>query len=200
MAKTRNTNTGNTGSNSTTLKGRYVARDREVIKVRLGEKEYQIRRIWDSKKKSLREELIDIQNTPDVLKRNLLIVNACLTAVGIEWSSSPVKCVGRVAWREGNEEYEDSSIKIKFLKNGGQVRLCRNSDGTQRVELDVVTEKTVTTVLRDVQAWSEDDQAALEEHRASMARRKEDRQRHEAYEQEYVRTFNVSHVFEQAGL
>lgn len=205
MAKTSKHTNGNTvgNNNSSTpiLKGRYVAKDREVIKVRLGEKEHHIRRVWDSKKKELKEELIEIQNSnPDVFRRNLLIINSCLYAVGLEWSDTPIKQVGKVSWREGNDEYEDAAIKIKFLRNGGQVRLCRNTDGTQRVELDCVTEKTVTQAIQDVYAWTEDDQADLEAHRAALARRKEDRKRHETYEQNYVRTFNVSSVFEQVGL
>lgn len=205
MAKTSKHTNGNTvgNNNSSTpiLKGRYVAKDREVIKVRLGDKDREIRRVWDSKKKELKEELIEIQNSnPDVFRRNLLIINSCLYAVGLEWSDTPIKQVGKVSWREGNDEYEDAAIKIKFLRNGGQVRLCRNTDGTQRVELDCVTEKTVTQAIQDVYAWTEDDQVALEEHRAALARRKEDRKRHETYEQNYVRTFNVSSVFEQVGL
>lgn len=204
MAKTSKHTNGNTvGNNSSTpiLKGRYVARDREVIKVRLGDKDREIRRVWDSKKKELKEELIEIQNSnPDVFRRNLLIINSCLYAVGLEWSDTPIKQVGKVSWREGNDEYEDAAIKIKFLRNGGQVRLCRNTDGTQRVELDCVTEKTVTQAIQDVYAWTEDDQVALEEHRAALARRKEDRKRHETYEKNYVRTFNVASVFEQVGL
>lgn len=203
MAKTSKHTNGNIVGNSSTpiLKGRYVAKDREVIKVRLGDKDREIRRVWDSKKKELKEELIEIQNsTPDVFRRNLLIINSCLYAVGLEWSDTPIKQVGKVSWREGNDEYEDAAIKIKFLRNGGQVRLCRNTDGTQRVELDCVTEKTVTQAIQDVYAWTEDDQADLEAHRAALARRKEDRKRHETYEQNYVRTFNVSSVFEQVGL
>lgn len=205
MAKTSKHTNGNTvgNNNSSTpiLKGRYVAKDREVIKVRLGDKDREIRRVWDSKKKELKEELIEIQNSnPDVFRRNLLIINSCLYAVGLEWSDTPIKQVGKVSWREGNDEYEDAAIKIKFLRNGGQVRLCRNTDGTQRVELDCVTEKTVTQAIQDVYAWTEDDQADLEAHRAALARRKEDRKRHETYEQNYVRTFNVSSVFEQVGL
>lgn len=204
MAKTSKHTNGNTvGNNNSTpiLKGRYVAKDREVIKVRLGDKDREIRRVWDSKKKELKEELIEIQNSnPDVFRRNLLIINSCLYAVGLEWSDTPIKQVGKVSWREGNDEYEDAAIKIKFLRNGGQVRLCRNTDGTQRVELDCVTEKTVTQAIQDVYAWTEDDQVALEEHRAALARRKEDRKRHETYEKNYVRTFNVASVFEQVGL
>lgn len=204
MAKTKHTNgntVGNNNSSTPILKGRYVAKDREVIKVRLGDKDREIRRVWDSKKKELKEELIEIQNSnPDVFRRNLLIINSCLYAVGLEWSDTPIKQVGKVSWREGNDEYEDAAIKIKFLRNGGQVRLCRNTDGTQRVELDCVTEKTVTQAIQDVYAWTEDDQADLEAHRAALARRKEDRKRHETYEQNYVRTFNVSSVFEQVGL
>lgn len=205
MAKTSKHTNGNTvgNNNSSTpiLKGRYVAKDREVIKVRLGDKDREIRRVWDSKKKELKEELIEIQNSnPDVFRRNLLIINSCLYAVGLEWSDTPIKQVGKVSWREGNDEYEDAAIKIKFLRNGGQVRVCRNTDGTQRVELDCVTEKTVTQAIQDVYAWTEDDQADLEAHRAALARRKEDRKRHETYEQNYVRTFNVSSVFEQVGL
>lgn len=161
----------------------------------------EIRRVWDSKKKSLKQELTELTETPDVFKRNLLVVDACLKAVGIQWSDAPIKEVGKVTWREGNDEYESPRIRIKFLKNGGQVRLCRNDDGTQKVELDVVTNTTVSQCIKDCQAWSDEDQTTLEAARtAALNKRKEDRERHERYEQNYVHTFSCDEVFTRAGL
>lgn len=203
MATRRNNATSNNNGNtsSSTVKSHYVSKDKEIIKVRLGEREMEIRRVWDSKKKALKEELIQISNdNPDVLTRNALIISACLDAVGLKWADAPTKEVGRVTWKEGADEYESPKIKIKYLMNGGQFRVVRNSDGTQKIELDVVTEQTVVQCIKDAQDWSEDDQSALENHRAALQRRRLDRQRHEQYERQCVHTFSCEELFASAGL
>lgn len=195
-----NSNTGNK-SNTPRIKSHYVSKDTEKMTVEFNGKLVEIRRVWDSKKKSLKQELTELTETPDVFKRNLLVVDACLRAVGIQWSDAPIKEVGKVTWREGNDDYESPRIRIKFLKNGGQVRLCRNDDGTQKVELDVVTNTTVSQCIKDCQAWSDEDQSKLEAARtAAMNKRKEDRERHERYERNYVSTFSCDEAFSQVGL
>lgn len=191
----------NTGKSNPRIKSHYVSKDTEKMTVEFNGKLVEIRRVWDSKKKSLKQELTELTETPDVFKRNLLVVDACLRAVGIQWSDAPIKEVGKVTWREGSDEYESPRIRIKFLKNGGQVRLCRADDGTQKVELDVVTNTTVSQCIKDCQAWSDEDQTALEAARtAALRKRKEDRERHERYEQNYVNTFSCDEVFTRAGL
>lgn len=198
---TRNRNKSNTASNTPRIKSHYVSKDREKMTVEFNGKLVEIRRVWDSKKKLLKQELTELTETPDVFKRNLLVVDACLRAVGLQWSDAPIKEVGKVTWREGNEEFESPKIRIKFLKNGGQVRLCRNDDGTQKVELDVVTNTTVSQCIKDCSAWSDEDQTALESARtAALNKRKEDRERHERYEQNYVHTFSCDAVFTRAGM
>lgn len=201
----RNNRSNTTNSNSTMrVKSRYVAKHEERVTVEFNGKQVQIRRIWDSKKKDLRKELQEISETQDVFRRNLLVIDACLKAVGIQWADAAIKDIGKVEWTEGGETYEGPATRIKFLKNGGQVRLCRKSDGTQSVELDVVTSRTVSQCITDVQSWTDEDQATLDGHVAAMQRRKADKERHERYEKQYVRTFNcdslLSPAFEQAGL
>lgn len=201
MSTKRNRTKSNTASNTPRIKSHYVSKDREKMTVEFNGKTVEIRRVWDSKKKALKQELTELTETPDVFKRNLLVVDACLRAVGLQWSDAPIKEVGKVTWREGNEEFESPKIRIKFLKNGGQVRLCRNDDGTQKVELDVVTNTTVSQCIKDCSVWSDEDQTALESARtAALNKRKEDRERHERYEQNYVHTFSCDAVFTRAGM
>lgn len=203
MDKNRNTASNVAGRNTegNKVKSRYIAKDKEIITVTLGSKLVEIRRVWDSKKKSLKEELIKINNDePDTFKRNLLVVDACISAVGLKWADAPIKEVGNVAWKEGDDEYESPRVRIKFLMNGGQVRVVRNEDGTQKVELDCVTERTVTQCIKDAQSWSSEDQQALDAYKAGLQRRKADRQRHEAYEKAYVHTFSCESLFASAGL
>lgn len=163
-------------------------------------KQVEIRRVWDSKKKDLRKELQELSETQDVFRRNLLVIDACLKAVGIQWADAPIKDIGKVEWTEGGEVYEGPATRIKFLKNGGQVRLCRKSDGTQSVELDVVTKTTVSQCIQDCQSWTEEDQLTLDNYTEAMKRRKADKERHEKYEREYVHTFNCDALFTNAGL
>ena len=201
----RNNNRSNNTTNSTPrIKSRYVAKHEERVTVEFNGKQVQIRRIWDSKKRDLKQELTEISETQDVFRRNLLVIDACLKAVGLQWAEVPIKDVGSVEWKEGNETYTGPATRIKFLKNGGQVRLCRKADGTQTVELDVVTSSTVSQCIQDCQSWSDEDQAALDGHVAAMQRRKADKERHERYEKNYVRAFNcdslLAPAFTQAGL
>jgi len=202
----RNRNQGNTVtvSNNTTsaprIKSHYVSKHMEKITVEFNGKQIEIRRVWDSKKKDLRKELQELSETQDVFRRNLLVIDACLKAVGIQWADAPIKDIGKVEWTEGGEVYEGPATRIKFLKNGGQVRLCRKADGTQAVELDVVTKTTVSQCIQDCQSWTEEDQLAMDNHTAAMKRRKTDRERHERYERNYVSTFSCDEVFTNAGL
>lgn len=136
----------------------------------------------------------------DTLKRSLSVIASCLQAVGIEWSEAPIKEVGTVEWKEGDDVYEAPALRIKFLKNGGQVRMVRNPDGTEHIDLDVVTKTTVSQCIADVQAWSEEDQEALDNHTAAMKRRKADKERHESYERKYVSTFSCDEAFSKVGL
>lgn len=186
------------------VKSRYVAKHEERMTVEFNGKQISIRRVWDSKKQDLKKELLEISETQDVFRRNLLVIDACLKAVGIQWADAPIKDIGKVEWKEGGELYEGPATRIKFLRNGGQVRLCRKADGTQSVELDVVTKTTVSQCIADTQAWTEEDQAALDGHVAAMKRRKADKERHERYEKQYVSTFScdslLAPAFTQAGL
>lgn len=200
----RNRNQGNTvtvsNNDSMRVKSHYVSKHMEKMTVEFNGKQVEIRRVWDSKKKELREELQELSETNDVFRRNLLVIDACLKAVGLQWADAPIKDVGSVEWKEGNETYTGPATRIKFLKNGGQVRLCRKSDGTQSVELDVVTKTTVSQCIQDCQSWTEEDQLALDNHTAAMKRRKADKERHESYERKYVSTFSCDEAFSQVGL
>lgn len=197
-----NHHSNNAASNSSTprIKSRYVSKHEEQITVEFNGKQVSIRRVWDSKKQELRKELQELSETQDVFRRNLLVIDACLKAVGLQWADAPIKDVGKVEWTEGGEAYEGPATRIKFLKNGGQVRLCRKSDGTQTVELDVVTKTTVSQCIQDCQAWTDEDQANLNGHVAAMKRRKADKERHESYERKYVSTFSCDEAFSQVGL
>ena len=200
----RNRNQSNTVSNNSTstprIKSRYVSKHSEKITVEFNGKLVEIRRVWDSKKKDLKEELNELAQMQDTYKRNLSVIAACLSAVGLEWSDAPIKSVGAVTWVEGDTTYEAPALRIKFLKNGGQLRMKRGSDGTESVELDVVTKTTVQQCIKDCQDWSEADQEALDNHTAAMNRRKADRERHEQYERTYVSEFSCDEIFTQAGL
>lgn len=202
MSKRNNRTQSNTVSNNNTprVKSHYVSKHSEKLTVEFNGKLVEIRRVWDSKKKELKQELLELAETQDVFKRNLLVIDACLKSVGLQWADAPIKEVGRVEWQEGGETYEGPATRIKFLKNGGQVRLCRKTDGTQAVELDVVTSTTVSQCIADVQAWTDADQEALSAHNEAMKRRKADRERHERYEKNYVHTFSCDALFSQAGL
>ena len=190
-----------TQSNTTPrIKSHYVSTHMEKITVEFNGKQVEIRRVWDSKKKELRKELQELSETQDVFRRNLLVIDACLKAVGIQWADAPIKEIGKVEWQEGGETYEGAAVRIKFLRNGGQVRLCRKADGTQSVELDVVTKATISQCITDVQSWTEEDQLTLDNHNEAMKRRKADRERHERYEKNYVHTFSCDELFSQAGL
>lgn len=201
MSNRNNNRSNTTNSNSTMrVKSRYVAKHEERMTVEFNGKQVQVRRVWDSKKRELKKELTELSETQDVFRRNLLVIDACLKAVGLQWADAPIKDVGSVEWKEGNETYTGPATRIKFLKNGGQVRLCRKSDGTQTVELDIVTSTTVSQCITDAQAWTDEDQAKLDGHVAAMQRRKADKERHEKYEREYVHTFNCDALFTNAGL
>lgn len=201
MSKKRNNHSNAvSNNNSIRVKSHYVSKHSEKITVEFNGKQVEIRRVWDSKKKELKQELLELSETQDVFKRNLLVIDACLKSVGLQWADAPIKEVGRVEWQEGGETYEGPATRIKFLKNGGQVRLCRKADGTQAVELDVVTSTTVSQCIADVQAWSDEDQAALSAYNEAAKRRKADRERHEHYEKNYVHTFSCDALFSQAGL
>lgn len=202
----RNRNQGNTVtvSNNTTsaprIKSHYVSKHSEKITVEFNGKLIEIRRVWDSKKKELKEELIELSQMQDTYKRNLSVIAACLQSVGLEWSDAPIKDVGTVTWCEGDKTYEAPALRIKFLKNGGQLRMVRGADGTESVELDIVTKTTVQQCIKDCQAWSDEDQLALDNHTAAMKRRKADKERHESYERKYVSTFSCDEAFSQVGL
>jgi hypothetical protein len=200
MSKKRNNHSNAVSNNSIRVKSHYVSKHSEKLTVEFNGKLVEIRRVWDSKKKELRKELQELSETQDVFRRNLLVIDACLKAVGLQWADAPIKEVGKVEWQEGGETYEGPATRIKFLKNGGQVRLCRKTDGTQAVELDVVTSTTVSQCIADVQAWSDEDQEALSAYNEAVKRRKADRERHERYEKNYVHTFNCDALFSQAGL
>lgn len=200
----RNRNQSNTVSNNSTstprIKSRYVSKHSEKLTVEFNGKLVEIRRVWDSKKKELKEELQELSQMQDTYKRNLSVVAACLSAVGLEWSDAPIKDVGAVTWTEGDTTYEAPALRIKFLKNGGQLRMVRGADGTESVELDVVTKTTVQQCIQDCQNWTDEDQEALDSHTAAMKRRRADRERHENYERKYVSTFSCDEVFSKAGL
>ena len=202
MSKKRNQSNTATASNNDSLriKSHYVSKHMEKMTVEFNGKQIEIRRVWDSKKKELREELKELAQIPDTYKRNLSVIAACLQSVGLEWSDAPVKDVGTVTWTEGDTTYEAPALRIKFLKNGGQLRMVRGADGTESVELDVVTKTTVSQCIQDCQSWTDADQEALEVHIAAMKRRKTDRERHERYERNYVSTFSCDEVFTNAGL
>lgn len=194
-------NVGNNNGGEAKVKSHYVAKDKEVITVALNGKQIEIRRIWDTKKKEFKQTLIQLsKENPDAFRRNLLIVNACLEVVGLKWADAPVKEVGKITWKEGEDEFEDARTRIKYLMNGGQVRVVRDTDGSQRVELDVVTERTVTQCIKDTNDWTEEDQDALAEHQAGQQRRYADRVRHERHEREYVHEFSCTELFTAAGL
>lgn len=200
----RNNNRSNTVDNSSNSSAprakRYVARHEEPIEVELNGKMISIRRIWDSKKKEVKNELLELSQMQDPYKRGLAVIATCLAAVGIKWSDSPVKEVGKITWQEGDTVYEAPATKIKFLQNGGQLRLVRNADGTERIDLDVVTKTTVNQVIRDCQDWTDEDQLALENYTSGLARRKADRERHRRYEKAYVSEFRFDEAFVRAGL
>jgi hypothetical protein len=177
-----------------------VSKHSEKLTVEFNGKLVEIRRVWDSKKKELKEELQELSQMQDTYKRNLSVVAACLSAVGLEWADAPIKDVGAVTWKEGDTTYEAPALRIKFLKNGGQLRMVRGADGTESVELDVVTKTTVQQCIKDCQAWTDEDQLALDNHNAAMKRRKADKERHENYERKYVSTFSCDEAFSQAGL
>ena len=200
MSNRNNRNTATINNSTPRVKSHYVSKHMEKMTVEFNGKQVEIRRVWDSKKQDLKKELLEISETQDIFRRNLLVIDACLKAVGLQWADAPIKDVGKVEWTEGGESYEGPATRIKFLKNGGQVRLCRKADGTQAVELDVVTNTTVSQCIADVQAWTEEDQAALSAHNEAAKRRKADRERHERYEKNYVHTFNCDALFSQAGL
>lgn len=202
MSKRNNRAQGNTAesNNSLRVKSHYVSKHMEKMTVEFNGKQVEIRRVWDSKKKELREELKELAQIPDTYKRNLSVIAVCLQSVGLEWSDAPIKDVGTVTWCEGDKTYEAPAIRIKFLKNGGQLRMVRGADGTESVELDVVTKTTVSQCIQDCQSWTDDDQEALEGHIAAMKRRKADKERHERYERNYVSTFSCDEVFTNAGL
>lgn len=203
MSKRNNRTQSNTAAsniNSLRVKSHYVSKHSEKLTVEFNGKQIEVRRVWDSKKQDLRKELKEISQMQDTLKRSLSVIAACLQAVGIEWSEAPIKEVGTVEWKEGDDVYEAPALRIKFLKNGGQVRMVRNPDGTEHIDLDVVTKTTVSQCIADVQAWSDEDQEALDNHTAAMKRRKADKERHERYERNYVSTFSCDEVFTNAGL
>lgn len=200
MSKKRNRSNTAASNNNLHVKSRYVSKHSEKITVEFNGKLVEIRRVWDSKKKDLKEELNELAQMQDTYKRNLSVIAACLSAVGLEWSDAPIKSVGAVTWVEGDTTYEAPALRIKFLKNGGQLRMKRGSDGTESVELDIVTKTTVQQCIKDCQDWSETDQEALDNHTAAMNRRKADRERHERYERTYVSEFSCDEIFTQAGL
>jgi hypothetical protein len=160
----------------------------------------EIRRIWDSKKKELREELKELAQIPNAYTRSLSVIALCLQAVGLKWSDAPLKEIGTITWQEGDQTLQAPAIKIKFLQNGGQLRLVRNADGTEHIDLDVVTKTTVEQCIKDCQDWSDEDQAALDSFNAAAARRRADKERHERYEKSYVSEFRIDEAFTNAGL
>lgn len=198
--RTQSNTAGNNNSSTPRIKSHYVSKHSEKLTVEFNGKLVEIRRVWDSKKKELKEELLELSQMQDTYKRNLSVVAACLSAVGLEWADAPIKDVGAVTWTEGDTTYEAPALRIKFLKNGGQLRMVRGADGTESVELDVVTKTTVQQCIKDCQAWSDEDQLALDNHTAAMKRRKADKERHENYERKYVSTFSCDEVFTNAGL
>lgn len=202
MSKRNNRPQSNTSesNNSPRVKSHYVSKHMEKMTVEFNGKQVEIRRVWDSKKKELREELKELAQIPDTYTRNLSVIAACLQSVGIKWSDAPIKDVGVMTWQEGDNTYEAPALRIKFLKNGGQLRMVRGSDGTESVELDVVTKTTVQQCIKDCQAWTDEDQLALDNHTAAMKRRKADKERHENYERKYVSTFSCDEAFSQVGL
>lgn len=201
MSKRNNrSNTTAASNNNIRVKARYVAKHSEKITIDFNGKKVEIRRIWDSKKRELLAELRELTQIPDMFKRNLSVIAACLSAVGLEWSDAPLKELGKVTWREGDKVCEAPSVRIKFLKNGGQLRMVRNTDGTERVDLDIVTKETVNRCIKDCQDWSDEDQAALDSYNAAASRRRADRERHEHYERTCISSFSCDEAFTSVGL
>lgn len=198
--KRTQSNTATASNTAPRIKSRYVAKHTEKVTVEFNGKQVEIRRIWDSKKKELREELTELSQIPDTYTRSLSVIAACLQAVGIKWSDAPIKDVGSITWSEGDKTYQAPALRIKFLQNGGQLRMVRGADGTESVELDIVTKTTVHQCIRDCQSWTDEDQEALDDHTAAMRRRKADKERHERYERAYVSAFSFDEAFTKVGL
>lgn len=173
-----------------TITKRYVAKDKEKITVEFNDKVVEIRRIWDTKKSDTKVKIheVEAKNVPYVQK-TLELVRVCTEAVGIKWDAKKVANLGQTTWREDGDEYEDYATKILYLSNGGQVRICRRADGSQAIELDLITESTVKQVVADVRAWTDEDQEALEEYNRY---RKSRAAKHREFEAKYVREFTYS--------